>query len=68
MTNAELTAEIRKPGKIEMPVLTQHGTVHLIVEKGDLLERIARGEPSAPAEWEFYESGDENIRRLDVAS
>jgi hypothetical protein len=65
MTIADLIAEIRKPGKIEMPVPTATDVVHLVVEKSDLLRALAEYEPTDTAPWCFYGESD-GVRRLDI--
>lgn len=67
MTNQELIREVRKPGDIEMPVLTAHGCIHLLVKKADLLLVLADQDPQAEANWTFYGEHD-GARRLDVNS
>lgn len=67
MTNAELIAEIRKAGDIEMPVLNGSDVTHLIIRKSDLLALLADHEPDAEARWAFTPQTVGEVRRLDVA-
>lgn len=67
MTNRDIIKEIRKPGDIEMPVLAGNDTVHILVKKQDLLRTFDGCDLDAECSWKFYPSGDDSVRRLDVA-
>jgi hypothetical protein len=70
VTNLELLRELRKPGKIFMPVTTQHDVVHLAVEKAYLIDILQQQPPAETAWWGFV--GDDQNRTgerwLDVNS
>ena len=67
MTNREIMREVRKPGRIEMPVLAGADVVHLIVEKSDLLGQLERGAPDDECVWALTGQPCGGVRRLDVA-
>ena len=51
ITVAELVAEVRKPGKVTMPVVAPHNVHILTVEKGDLLKLLGQMDPTDKAPW-----------------
>lgn len=66
MTIKELIKELRKPGKIYMPVLMAGDIEYLAIEKNDLIEVLMAKEADDIAPWNFY--GEfANGRKLDVA-
>lgn len=67
MTVLELVKEIRKPGRIYMPVMLSGDVTYVAVEKSDLLDLLLCNYlNSDPAPWAFY--GEHNgHRKLDVA-
>lgn len=67
MTNREMIREVRKPGRIEMPVLAGPDVIHLIVEKSDLLGQLERQAPNANCIWVMADEQSGGVRRLDIA-
>lgn len=66
-TIAELVAELRKAGKVEVPVNSRHDTFYILVEKSDLIRNISEyGAPSDPAPWYVSEVHPDGTRSLDV--
>jgi hypothetical protein len=65
LTNAELIKELRKPGKVYVPVLISGGVEYLAAEKSDMISLLLDLEPKEAAYWCFY--GEYNgHRKLDV--
>ena len=66
MTNLEMIKRLYKPGKVCMPVASEHDVFHIIVEKSDLISTLKCLDPNEECPWEFYgRFGDAD--RLDVA-
>jgi hypothetical protein len=70
ITNRELIAELRKPGRVYMPVVAPHDVVHMEIVKAALIFLLKDQPPDEPAIWCFY--GDDKDRTgdrwLDVQS
>lgn len=66
ITNADLIREVRKPGKIEMPVNSTHDVFFILVDKSSLIATLSVLEPQEAAPWEMVELSFDNdgIRRL----
>lgn len=69
MTNKELIRELRKPGKVEMPVNTAHDTYHIVIDKSDLIAQLINQPQDEQAGWVFMDLTFDNggVRRLDIA-
>ena len=65
ITNADLIREIRKPGKVSVPVLQVDGVERIIAEKSDLIAYLAGLEPDGCANWCFVSETD-GVRNLDI--
>lgn len=67
-TVAALIKELRKPGRVEMPVLAEHDVFHIVVEKHDLIDQLRKLKPEDMAPWSLHGDGSDNggVRRLDV--
>ena len=69
MTNLELIRELGKPGKVYLPVVTQHDIVHLAVEKAYLIGLLKDQPLADKAWWDFYGDNRSPAERfLDVAN
>lgn len=66
LTAQQLVREIKKAGKVRMPILLAGDVTYMNVEKSDLLQWLAECDPEAEAPWAIYQRGDGFIR-LDVA-
>lgn len=65
LTNKEVIKELRKPGKVYMPILMKNDVTFIAIEKADLIAVLQYLDPNIPCEWTFY--GNYNGgRKLDV--
>lgn len=64
--NADLIAELRKPGKVEVPFNSQHDMFHVLAEKADLLRILKKLDPAAAAPWYVDLVHDDGTRSLAV--
>lgn len=67
-TVTELLREVRKPGKVRMPVSSRHDLFPMFVEKADLiylLEELAKPEYPSMAPWYVVARAD-GVLFLDV--
>lgn len=69
MTTQELIRELRKPGKVLVPVVMAEDVCHIKADKEDLILYLqAFCRPNAPAPWTFYGETRGGSRWLDVQS
>jgi hypothetical protein len=67
VTNLELLRELRKPGRIWMPVVGKHDVTHIEIKKADLIDRLKELDPDSDAPWRFYGDDQGAVDRwLDV--
>lgn len=54
MTNGEMIKELRKPGKVYMPVCSANDVTHIAIEKSDLISILQDRDVNADCDWTFY--------------
>lgn len=67
MTNAQMIARLRRPGKCLVPVVHEHGVAHIVCDKSDLIDFLLGADaPDADCLWSIYEDNGKSFR-IDVA-
>lgn len=68
MTNLEMIAELRKPGKVTVPVITKHDVERIVAEKADLINYLQACSANEECYWTIISVDGDGRRNLDVHS
>lgn len=61
MTNAEMIKEIRKPGRVLMPVMMPNDVIYIEVKKADLIWNLKNAAQSDTCPWIIYSQSDSEM-------
>jgi len=68
LTVNQLIRELRKVGEVEMPVITAHDVIHILIKKNDVIQILEKMDGDSRAPWDFTGNPEtDEPRRLDVA-
>jgi len=67
MTNRQMIRELKKPGRIYMPVISSADVIHILVQKLDLIELLMERDPEGKCDWDFFGAYADG-RKLDINS